>query len=257
MTSRKSTTKERGFTLAELLVVIGVIAILAALLMPVLARAKERARATQCLGNMRQIVAASTMYTSEYQDILVPMAKLVDPIPTDRIINYQAYLWWPDSLKHYLNGKPKVFSCPSVPMIQAGLTITNALGIGMNYNELGVFPENADPVTGPFVRLSTVRIPADTILFGDVAYVVNPAEPDADQWVPDLSRHYTWEGFGAWLFVTPPAPNNQWNRNCTRVINRHDGLANCTFVDGHVDRIKTSALGWQFPRGNPLAKWDR
>ena len=85
----------------------------------------------------------------------------------------------------------------------------------------------------------------------------NPGETNADLWVAFTERPYSWQGFGVWLFVTPPARNNQWMRNETRVINRHHGLANCNFVDGHTERMKTSKLGWQYPRGDPRALWDR
>jgi prepilin-type N-terminal cleavage/methylation domain-containing protein/prepilin-type processing-associated H-X9-DG protein len=247
----------RGFTLIELLVVIAIIAILAALLLPVLSSAKRRARAAQCANDVRQIGIASTLYTGDYRDIIVPMAQKATPMPSDRLIPYEDYLWWPDNLKHYLNGGAKILTCPDVPIVQAGQVMSNAFGIGMNFNELGVFPENVDPATGPFVRVSSVNSPAETVIFGDVAYVQNPFESDADKWVADIGRGYTWDGFGVWLFVTPPARNDQWNRNCARIINRHDGRANCAFVDGHAERLKTSALGWQYPRGNPMAKWDR
>ncbi len=58
----------KGFTLIELLVVIAIIAILAAILFPVFARAREKARQTSCLSNMKQIALAITMYASDYDE---------------------------------------------------------------------------------------------------------------------------------------------------------------------------------------------
>ena len=59
----------KGFTLIELLVVIAIIAILAALLLPVLAKAKDRARRSYCVSNVRQIALASLMYVNDHQDL--------------------------------------------------------------------------------------------------------------------------------------------------------------------------------------------
>jgi len=60
----------RGFTLIELLVVIAIIAILAAILFPVFARAREKARMTSCLSNMKQLGLGILMYTSDYDEML-------------------------------------------------------------------------------------------------------------------------------------------------------------------------------------------
>src|SRR5262245_54641015 len=57
-----------GFTLVELLVVIAVVAILAALLLPTLARAKEEARQTKCASNLRQIALAVMLYADDHED---------------------------------------------------------------------------------------------------------------------------------------------------------------------------------------------
>src|SRR5881409_3913127 len=63
--------KQNGFTLIELLVVIAIIALLAAILFPVFARARENARKSSCLNNIKQIGLELAQYTQDYDELLI------------------------------------------------------------------------------------------------------------------------------------------------------------------------------------------
>src|SRR5438874_107201 len=66
--ARRALRPGAGFTLIELLVVIAIIAILAAILFPVFAQAREKARQTTCLSNLKQIGTATMMYVQDYDE---------------------------------------------------------------------------------------------------------------------------------------------------------------------------------------------
>jgi prepilin-type N-terminal cleavage/methylation domain-containing protein/prepilin-type processing-associated H-X9-DG protein len=72
----------KGFTLVELLVVIGIIAILISILLPVIGRAREQAKRVQCMSNLRQLSAAMVMYCHENKDWFPAPAVFGGPSPT-------------------------------------------------------------------------------------------------------------------------------------------------------------------------------
>src|SRR6188768_348324 len=73
--------RKSGFTLIELLVVIAIIAILAAILFPVFARAREAARKSNCISNLKQIGTGLMMYVQDYDEIYPVINQEADRIP--------------------------------------------------------------------------------------------------------------------------------------------------------------------------------
>src|ERR1700735_2954034 len=89
----------KGFTLIELLVVIAIIAVLAGLLLPTLARAKEKGRQTTCINSVHQLTLAVIMYADEHSDPLPPTAY---NDANDNEID------WPSMLDPYINYVAKI-----------------------------------------------------------------------------------------------------------------------------------------------------
>lgn len=111
----------KGFTLIELLVVIAIIAILASILFPVFARAREKARQSSCLANIKQIGLAVLSYTQDYDEMFprgsfgAPSAFAAGAYPMG------AYVYSDDAVRWYMTGSAlfpyikntQIFTCPS------------------------------------------------------------------------------------------------------------------------------------------------
>lgn len=109
--SPRALSRVTGFTLVELLVVIGIIALLIAILLPALSKARESARTTACLSNLRQIVQGSLNYTAENHGYVVPCGVNGIGWWTNILVD-NGYLNAPDSTNKGPQIK-SVFYCPS------------------------------------------------------------------------------------------------------------------------------------------------
>ena len=202
--------RKQGFTLIELLVVIAIIAILAAILFPVFARARENARKSSCMSNLKQISTGMMMYVQDYDERFMNGHYSVTQIDGSAF-------WFERVLPYVKNAQ--VFTCPSAPQ-------------AVNFHSWGNPPNFAGKVIKYGVTGAAVARSATTTYA--LAEFTHPAETAL---VGDSYHQYP---NGAAQYAAANECNGTPGCSCgtARPANeanaRHMGGSNLGFCDGHV-----------------------
>ncbi len=244
-----------GFTLIELLVVIAIIAILAALLLPALARAKSKAERTYCMNSLRQISLFVHLYSDDYGEYFPAHRCQNEPDnPVDTLTN-----WWGSTIVGYAQNKSNLFHCPA---LKAGMKVPfsdlfgapltwnwnfDVPNVGYGYNGwfLGRHPyKDVDLIVGTtkfhspeYFKRTGVLKPSDCLLIGDK----NPRPADGL-----YSSSLWWEsacmiaGIGTRYEGIDPV--------------RHLGTGVIVFVDGHSEARKNININ---PPVDPVSRSSR
>jgi len=195
-------TARRGFTLIEMLVVVGILAVLAAIIFPVFAQARGRARQAQCIANLKQLGQALEMYSSDYDDLYpfaVDAADSLCPQIWDGFPQWQAWIPYMPRIKDVIQ-----------PYTKSREVLHCAADTGYDHLENTSYPLDGEPTA--FEAMGNSYHWRTEVAFQHVgpSLLAYPAETNIM-----MDGHGSWHG----------------GRNYT------DGRWNILYGDGHVKNV--------------------
>ncbi len=229
------TLRRRGFTLIELLVVIAIIAILAAILFPVFAQAREKARSSACLSNVRQMALGAVMYAQDYDEVY-PGSWQWSPCA---IQSHSPYLYPPGW--NMARAEQECQTCPYVKNAQifSCPTRQNPCSYGYAYPTMWGTAVRIPGSAFSFPQgpaLAEFTAPASTVMMTDSGIFPGTAACNASTFPGIYSLCGPRTGY-AYPYVYEPT-TNPWSSP----LPLHQGMVNTAFVDGHVKSMKVEAM---------------
>jgi len=262
-------TARSGFTLIELLVVIAIIAILAAILFPVFAQAREKARQTTCLSNMKQLDLGALQYTQDYDETWPLTYIITDPTSNTNALS----IWtmplksddaptralestlWASAMQSYIKSNG-VYVCPSAgddTDLGAGITLDDAGGFRSSLlinGYLNQWPAAQSPAPASVIAFSEAT-GRQTIVGWQLAFPI-PLAADAT----DMLVFQAGDGVNC----SASAGSYGWTDvNYAKSWQLHGLGQNYAYMDGHVKWQATpggkSAWAVLKADGTPQSRW--
>ena len=240
---------KKGFTLIELLVVIAIIAILAAILFPVFARAREKARQTACLNNVKQIGLGILMYAQDYDERMPMLYMNRRPSSSD---------WYgiAQMLHPYINNVD-VHDCPSASHTS---NVTSYNGNRSYGYHRGIIVANGAR------RMALIQRPSEIVMLGDVCHdrnnhcALNTPSSGPFMCDPDGTNCQVCGGTHNSRYADPlsgpvDSHGSQYDRPGFNFLERHTGSGNAAFVDGHAKAMRHMEL-YNNGTDSPYFNWD-
>jgi prepilin-type processing-associated H-X9-DG protein/prepilin-type N-terminal cleavage/methylation domain-containing protein len=264
-------TRLGAFTLIELLVVISIIALLAAMLLPSLAKAKDKGKSIVCASNQRQLALAAHTYCADNQDWMNPLEDYVFPNGDKVEITFRCILW------DYVGRNPRIYDCPCEQraVYADGLSVSDAAYGGFtlddsrdwtrfygvadakersNASGIGIagahWKRQKDPAHSSQPKAMAFGRATESGYLEGLAKYSEISSPAKLIWFGDggSGTMTLWADDSFWIKSTATANNQQYSPGFNRLLQddygcrRHDGRANYAFADGHVKAYNPNEL---------------